>query len=352
MINNYNPVTMGGVLPPYWDSALIHKDVSGSIASFLDGADGLPLKSCVVRIEPVQASGTPSPETPLPISGWIAANLELRGKNFYKNIQSNLCPSNNSKWKTNSVNGATMGTSISGEFGFLVPVKPNTRYTFAFTKNQGDEYLRCAVYSKKPTSYSDSSRLRILINEGDPIRSGRHIRTVNTGNGARWMLFTMYRSYNSVGYAVSDVYCGLANTGTTFIPFAGTTLPITFIDPSTGDPLTIYGGTVTLNPDGSADIVSTMGNIASYDGETLPGAWISSMDVYEEGATPTTGAQVVYELETPLTYHIENVGNLQTLLGVNNIWADTGDIDLTYYADATLAHEAQTAELQALILEQ
>lgn len=45
----------------------------------------------------------------------------------------------------------------------------------------------------------------------------------------------------------------------------------------------------------------TKGYIASYAGEALPGKWISDRDVYVAGATPTTGAQVVYELPAPTT---------------------------------------------------
>ena len=75
--------------------------------------------------------------------------------------------------------------------------------------------------------------------------------------------------------------------------------------------------------------------IASYAGETLPSTWISDRDVYSAGATPTTGAQVVYELATHVTYHLTSQ-EITTLLGQNNIWADTGDTSVTYRADTKL----------------
>ena len=37
-------------------------------------------------------------------------------------------------------------------------------------------------------------------------------------------------------------------------------------------------------------------HIASYNGETLPGRWLSDRDLYVEGATPQIGAEVVYRL--------------------------------------------------------
>ena len=92
---------------------------------------------------------------------------------------------------------------------------------------------------------------------------------------------------------------------------------------------TVYGGTLDLV---SGLLTATHVNIASYDGENINEPWISSMDVYSSGGTPTTGAQVVYPLATPQTYQLDPV-NIQPLLGENNIWADTGDIlilDLNY----------------------
>ena len=74
------------------------------------------------------------------------------------------------------------------------------------------------------------------------------------------------------------------------------------------------------------------GNIASYNGETLPSTWISDRDVYAPGSTPTIGAQVVYKLASPQTVQL-SPSQMQTLLGENHIFADTGDISITYRAD-------------------
>ena len=52
------------------------------------------------------------------------------------------------------------------------------------------------------------------------------------------------------------------------------------------------------------------------------------MDVYEEGTTPTTGAQVVDlgGMETEYTLTPQTV---TALLGQNYVWADTGDVTVT-----------------------
>ena len=111
---------------------------------------------------------------------------------------------------------------------------------------------------------------------------------------------------------------------------------------------TVYGGTLDVT---NGVLTVDRAQIASYNGETLPGEWISDRDVYAAGTTPTTGAQVVYELATPITYTL-TPQEIRTLLGTNNIWADTGDVTVGYKADTKLYIDKKFAELQALILEQ
>ena len=58
----------------------IYDTAFGAIASFEDGADGLPLKQLTVNIEPVQAgTGDPSPDNVRPISGWAGCNISHSG---------------------------------------------------------------------------------------------------------------------------------------------------------------------------------------------------------------------------------------------------------------------------------
>ena len=58
----------------------IYDTASGDIASFPDGADGLPVKDLTVAIEPVQSgTGDPSPTNVRPISGWTGCNISHSG---------------------------------------------------------------------------------------------------------------------------------------------------------------------------------------------------------------------------------------------------------------------------------
>lgn len=61
------------------------------------------------------------------------------------------------------------------------------------------------------------------------------------------------------------------------------------------------------------------GIINSYNGETLPGVWMSSKDVYVSGNSPTTGATVVYALAAPLVAQLseEQLTAIRALRGRN-----------------------------------
>lgn len=108
------------------------------------------------------------------------------------------------------------------------------------------------------------------------------------------------------------------------------TVTVTLTDGS--NPLTVYGGTLDII---TGSLIVTWGNIASYNGETLPGRWVSDRDVYAPGATPTTGAHVVYELATPVTYQI-TPAQLAALPGYNAVTSDTGNVSVMYLSDGSL----------------
>jgi hypothetical protein len=81
----------------------------------------------------------------------------------------------------------------------------------------------------------------------------------------------------------------------------------------------------------TGELTVTWGYIASYNGETLPGEWMSSKDVYASGTTPSTGAEVAYELATPQTYNL-TPEQVTMLLGNNYLVTEDGTITLTYMA--------------------
>ena len=81
---------------------------------------------------------------------------------------------------------------------------------------------------------------------------------------------------------------------------------------------TVYGGSLDLV---TGVLTTEWKNIASYNGETLPGEWMSDRNVYSAGSTPTTGAQVVYKLATSDTYQL-TPQEITAMIGTNTVWSD------------------------------
>lgn len=86
-------------------------------------------------------------------------------------------------------------------------------------------------------------------------------------------------------------------------------------------------------------IYLTTGHIDSYNGEILPGYWWSDRDDYEEGHTPTTGAEVIYMLANE---DIEEYSYTSLVIPMfyqkNYFVIDNGEIiNITYYAETLAA---------------
>ena len=90
---------------------------------------------------------------------------------------------------------------------------------------------------------------------------------------------------------------------------------------------TVYGGSVDFKT-GKV----THASIASYNGETINEPWLSSIDEYVSGTTPTTGAQVVYPLTTPTELTL-TPAELELIKGYNYITTNGDNIELTYQPD-------------------
>ena len=89
----------------------------------------------------------------------------------------------------------------------------------------------------------------------------------------------------------------------------------------------------------------THGYIESYAGETLAGAWISDSDEYEEGTSPSTGAQVVYELATPIETSLGSM-DIKQFQGDTYIWSNYIIKQLEYANDNTqLLDSAERAKI-------
>lgn len=111
-------------------------------------------------------------------------------------------------------------------------------------------------------------------------------------------------------------------------------------------PAAVYGGSVDIV---SGALVSRP-YIASYAGETLVGPWVSSLDEYTPGGTPTAGAQVVDLGGTATPYQLTPQA-VMMLYGESYLWSSTGDdVSVTYKADTKLYIDTKIAQAIAAAL--
>ena len=107
---------------------------------------------------------------------------------------------------------------------------------------------------------------------------------------------------------------------------------------------TVYGGTLDV---GTGTLTVTQVEIESYNGENLPGQWISDRDIYTPGTQPSIGAQVVYALAESQTIKLAPQ-QITALSGTNTLFADAGNITVTGASDPIATITALQNRVSAL----
>ena len=279
--------------------------------------------SIQAQIVPMQeGSGDPSPDNVRPISGWTESNLWASGGNLFN-------PDKLSGGQLTELDGVPVYQYTDGivNFTFDVPIIRNQVFTLVFKLTGDSSNITSIIFH-----YSDGSASTVQILDGigpitktsDPKKTLVKI----TGNDA----------YNTVRYIdLTQTSLWIGNASKDYEPYRGRTVIIPFGQ-------TIYGGELNW---ATGVLTITQAEIASYDGESLPSVWISDRDIYSPGATPTIGAQVVYELEEPQTIQL-TPQEILALSGVNTIYADTGDVTVAGRADPNAVIKQLAARIAAL----
>lgn len=286
----YKPVIVS-VAPPEDSYQLKSITTPTSLATF--EASEMPMPSLKVSVEAKQeGSGVPSPENVRPISGWSEVVVNVSGINLFdKNSISAGKNVNNQGVEVEVIN------SCCSDY---IPVLPNTNY-YAVKVKAVQTYYSSAIYDKNKTF------LRNVSLSGAGIQNG----IINTGDDAA------YIKINTNNDNVSGTMLVFGNIAPSdYIPFIGLTTTTISL------PQTVYGGEVDVV---NGILKITDGYIASYNGETLPSTWISSMDEYAEGTSPTTGAEVVYTLASSTTVSLTPT-LIKSLEGTNNLSVDSGEV--------------------------
>lgn len=327
----YKKITTDVPLP---QDAYINKSLSGlpqPIAIFSDGSN-LPMPSLKVGIEPVQdLHGYDSP--------WVGG----AGRNLF------------------SVGSRVDGTiadvryTSDDEYIYLNGTKQGVGYADLssasnITLDSGTYYIRAFVVSG-----TASNTVELYPYDGTNNLTGNIINNERTLTLSESKTFRFRFAIWSDGTVLTNYKVGIVVSKTSsidkFYPYSNIcpisgwdevnvtvaddvdnptvthTYTIPFTD-SQGNPIDVFGG--------ECDVVNGIikPNIEydSYNGETLVGRWISDRDVYAEGTTPTIGAQVV-DLGAYGSDISVQPTSIKSLEGVNNVWADTGDIEeLSYFS--------------------
>lgn len=372
-------VTEASLEEALYDKAdVITNTASGSIATFSDGAN-MPVKSLEVEINAVQSgSGDPSPTNVRPISGWDAVNIVRTGKNLFDYSDSGLTTAGFSN--SNGVFTNTF-TDTRTSFNFVVQwLNGNTVLgNVAADGSVGRRYAICNITSPVTT-------LRIKHNGGT---RDMRIDCPFTLMGTFIVSMTVTSADPTVvgGLSFEDVMIELGSTATTYEPYNGTTYPISLGQTVYGGVLDVTSGVLT---DTHANALYDLGDATwtyyAYDGEGNGGGYTQTLeDVIKKPSTQNvkanvlcsamavmsdanfnassadyrlsvnangwikvschsatnastlktamSGIKLAYDLATPTEITLSDYPTVETLKGVNNLWADCGDVAVIYRAD-------------------
>jgi len=290
-----------------------------------------------------------------PISGWTGCNVVRTGKN--------LLDRSTEEMYAIKADG-TFGTNELFRHSQLIPVKVGEKYTISLNAVVADQWHRIIQYDQSG-NYIDQ-----LF--GFLPSSGSYNATVTIPLGT---------SYIKLSYHLFDenIQFEHGETATAYKTFVGsTTYSITF-SVSAG---TVYGGTLTIDKDGSGElivnsayvdlgdlqwdyvtsgttypyfdsiIVNAKGNAEGvcsiYKRDTVSAsnstdkAWWVLLDAsririrdnsYSDANTFSafvSGQKLVYEVKTTRRYSL-TASQIRTLMGQNNIFADTGSVSCSFW---------------------
>ena len=337
----------------------IVKSASGEVASFNDGGNGLLVKSLNVNITPKQSgSGDPSPSNVRPISGYEGVNVYRTGINI-----------TDEEWEVGSIN--TNGYPFADPERIRTknfnPCSPSTQYYVLFPMVGNDAQV---IYYDINKNYISGTG---WIYKG----------VVTTPSNAYYIKMLLGRTYGTTYN--HDISINYPSTDTEYHSYNGTSYPISLGQTVYGGTLEVMSGKLTITR-----VLADMGTlpwtldarfankqfycrvpqfkefgeiICSIYKTTTRHSWNTNVNLTIDTVddhyiivvdnsyasvsafkTAMNGVHLVYELATPTEITLTPT-QVKTLLGNNNIFADSGSVEVEYRADTTLAYN----ELLSLI---
>ena len=357
-------------------SKTITQDYLDALVFFYGGISATShISDMMIRLSSVSDATFAPYSNICPISGWTGANVTRTGANVW-----------DEEWELGSIDGSGNNETANDRIRSknYIAVIPNTTY-----------YIT-APYGVWFWGYDAGKVFSARV----PTSSSINNQTLTVPSGIYYLRFVVRSNYGTTYN--NDISINYPSTDTSYHAYTGTTIPISW-QSSAG---TVYGGTLTVNEDGSCVLVKTVGydqmtysylsglsssyigveNVAMWNAN---GVWVRNWNYAEIAPRKAGGVYgkcnsfvitvhnntvmssqyriyfkansveeflsdvqtlensggglfIAYELATPVTYNLSSITQLTTLLGTNNIWADAGDVSVEYRADTKLYIEKLT----------
>lgn len=371
--------------------AFVSEETEGTVATFPDGADSMPVTNLQIGIEPVQSgSGDPSPTNIRPITGYTGAKIYKTRHNLW-DVDAIVTSSNHTDY------------CYVDSDGYLRFVSGNAEDYGIWWKNIS---LPCPLrFSGTVKSFEETNagaiRISFVFDDGTNYVCNYGSVAAGATATSSWVvgsegqkvvrINSAWTSSRSVGILVADTQLEFGSTATDYEACSGITSCNVDWSDSAG---TVYGGTLDVTTGiltvtyGVVDLSSltwgytdtyscfiatspsdsptqksggydtavcsmyaiqtnvSLSNLSDYNlllnsrSVSSSGKRVAIKDTRytdaDDFTTALTGQTLVYELEEPVSYQLTPT-EVTTLLGLNNIWASTGDVEsLIYRADTRL----------------
>ncbi len=333
-----------------------------------------PAEKIIANIEPVQeGTGDPSPDNVRPISGWTGVRLTRSRKNLL-----NYTPAQTSGLMSGiawTFNGGVVSLSGTASANVNVAQKIDTSTTGVF--NCSGDY----ILSGCPTGGS-SSTYGLVLRIATPTGGDRYVYdygdgvnfTVTDGERITRVYVNVKSGTDMNGFVFRPMVCFASDSDNAFEPYSADEYPITWLDIAG----TIYGGTLdmtrgVLTVDREKKTFTggswqpnnrngyTLYNVLPFQSNFFPTICnrfkpltefagfgfvlgLESRHLYILAANEIAGVsdvnswltwlaanplEIVVPLATPITYQLSPT-EVQLLQGYNAVWADTGDVTVSY----------------------
>jgi len=377
-------------------TALLPVDTaSGAIANF-DTDLSLPLVDCKANIVASQQSGTPTPSSPLAISGYTGMNLSVVSDSDLAPYLKGIYEGKYDFVDLGSLTYVQNNTNQAGKYRFGASVSPLPKRTS--TSTDTPNILCNGITTETPSrtyacnngitiGNTDSALIYIYIEDYctytpeqfKSAMSGKYLiyelATPQTPTITPTQFNTLCTAFNATGtlYPVSwqteagTVYGGNLDLTTGVLTVAHSVKlgnELAWSEDDTSTPThRVWTAVISGKAYGVSNTISsffsqTTQSYANMPEYTLRGTGnsariyvcdsdYSTADAFKSGIAT---AQFVYPLATPVTYQLTPV-QVQALLGVNNVFNDTnGDTEVKYKEGIQHYIDKKIAATQALIL--